>query len=102
MLIDKPVQREVPHMEARLPVSFKTKGPGCCRQWLNSRIVSAGHCIHCFASSAGTLPSDCVAGFGEGDVQQMTEQFQPVRGGHLAQLVEPADDNAKCFAAGFR
>ncbi|OHV65143.1 hypothetical protein LCM4577_29980 [Mesorhizobium sp. LCM 4577] len=45
------------------------------------------------------LPSDRVAGFGEGDIQQATECFQSMRGSHLAQLVEPADDKAKCFHA---
>ncbi|MGC5845146.1 hypothetical protein [Mesorhizobium abyssinicae] len=58
-------------------------------------------CLAGCGAAFTALPSDRVAGFGEGDVQQATERLQSVRGSHLAQFIEPADDEAKRFRAGF-
>ncbi|MGX5805851.1 hypothetical protein ACWGS9_32220 [Bradyrhizobium sp. Arg314] len=63
----------------------------------STHVVSADRLIRCFPLSTGPLPSDRVAGFGEGDVQQIAEKFQLMRGSHLAQFVEPADYEPKCF-----
>ncbi|WP_172374851.1 hypothetical protein [Mesorhizobium sp. NZP2234] len=66
----------------------------------STHVIRGDYGFRYFTLSTGMLLSDRVAGFGEGDVQQITQKFQPVRGRQLAHLVESADDDAKgCDAA---
>ncbi|OBP79989.1 MULTISPECIES: hypothetical protein [Mesorhizobium] len=67
----------------------------------STHVIRGDYSFHCLALSTGMLLSDRVAGFGERDVQQITEKFQPMRGRQLAHLVESADDDAKGFNASF-
>ncbi|MFB9984588.1 hypothetical protein ACFSOZ_17420 [Mesorhizobium newzealandense] len=69
--IDKPIplaQPEVLVWKGDYRFRSKQKTPAAAGNG-STHVVSADRCIHCFALSGGTLPSNRVTGFGEGDVQ---------------------------------